>query len=222
MTLALPLPWGWSDLGVSLVRALPSGDDRTAARDVDQRLAARAGAGDRRAFDELYRRHADWVYRRLTRLIGPRPEREDLMQHVFLEAYRALPGFRGEAAFSTFLYRIVVNVAYDHLRRRRPQQVSWDELEGGELGELGDLCAPGASPEVAARERQQLERVLSCLNRIKPKKRIAFVLRVVEGLSLEEIAEVVGANAPAVGQRVKHAHREVCAMLERLTRRETP
>lgn len=215
MTLALP----WLDLGPSLVRALPSGDDRAAARDVDQRLAARAGAGDRRAFDELYRRHADWVYRRLTRLIGPRPEREDLMQHVFLEAYRALPGFRGEAAFSTFLYRIVVNVAYDHLRRRRPQQVSWNEEE---LGELGELCAPGASPEVAARERQQLERVLSCLSRIKPKKRIAFVLRVVEGLSLEEIAEVVGANAPAVGQRIKHAHREVCAMLERLTRRETP
>ena len=186
------------------------------ARDVDRQLAARAGAGDRRAFDELYRRHADWVFRRLTRLIGPRAEREDLMQHVFLEAYRALPGFRGEAAFSTFLYRIVVNVAYDHLRRRRPGVSDWDEAA------VAALVEPGASPEVAAREREQVQRVMECLGRIKPKKRIAFVLRVVEGLSLEEIAVLTGANAPTVGQRIKHAHREICAMLERMARREVP
>jgi RNA polymerase sigma-70 factor, ECF subfamily len=208
-----PLLGWWGGLAS---RALARAEVEDAAKRADRELAARAGSGDRRAFDELYRRHADWVFRRLTRLIGPLPEREDLMQQVFFEAYRALPSFRGDAAFATFLYRIVVNIAYDHLRRRKPDRVGWDDLE------LSDLVAPGASPETAAREREQLVRVLDCLGRVKPKKRIAFVLRVVEGLSLDEIAVLTGANAPAVGQRVKHAHREICAMLERLARRETP
>lgn len=185
--------------------AAPAGDDR--------RLCEAAAGGDRNAFEELYRRHADAVYRRMTRLVGPVAEREDLVQHVFFDAYRALPGFRGEAAFSTFLYRIVVNVAYDHLRKRKHLTLG-DE-------ELATLVAPGLSPEAAAREREQMARALRCLAALKPQKRIAYVLRVVEGLSLDEIGVLVGANAPAVGQRVKHAQRELEAMVDRLARRET-
>ena len=85
----------------------------------DARLVAAAEAGDRGAFDKLYRRHLDSVYARLTRVIGPAPERDDLVQQIFLDVYRAMRRFRGDASFATFLHRIVLNVAAEHLERRR-------------------------------------------------------------------------------------------------------
>jgi RNA polymerase sigma-70 factor, ECF subfamily len=182
---------------------------RSAGPDSDQALVERARGGDRGAFDELYRRHADLVWSRLGRLLGPDPEREDLLQQIFFEVFRDLWRFRGEAAFRTFLYRVVVNIACDHLKRRarRPRPVSAADLDG--------LIDNQRSPEARAVERQRLALTLSLLDRIKPKKRIAFLLRVVEGLSLEEIAEIVEARPAAVAQRVRHAHRELDRLLEK-------
>ncbi len=181
----------------------PGGDG-----DVDASLSAKAAAGDRAAFDELYRRHVDAVWRRLRRLVGPGADAEDLVQQAFWALHRALPSFRGEAAFTTFLYRIVVRVAFDHLRRNRRRPVS----------PLGDedleLVAPGPSPETMVLERRELLRALSLLERLKPKKRIAWVLRVVDGMSLEEIAQLTGASAAAVGQQVKYAQKELHALME--------
>jgi len=182
-----------------LARGEPVGDP-------DGELVRRAIAGNRRAFDDLYRAHVASAHRLLTRLVGPIPERDDLVQQVFLEAYRALPKFRGEAAFTTWLHRIVVNIAYRHLRRAK--RARWEEVSD-------ELPAPDASPELAARRRQELGVALGYLSALKPKKRIAYVLRVVEGMSLDEIGVLVGANAPAVGQRVKHAQRELAVMVDR-------
>jgi RNA polymerase sigma-70 factor (ECF subfamily) len=183
--------------------------------DPDRTLIDRAGRGDRQAFTELYRRHVDGVHRRLSHLIGPDPEREDLVQQIFLDVFRSSAGFRGESSFSTWLYRIIVNVAYEHLRKSRRRALTNVPTE-----ELEFLPSPGLSPEAAARQQQQVAAILALLDRLKPKKRIAFVLRVVEGLSLEEIAEIVGARAPAVGQRVRQAQREIVLLLERQERRE--
>ena len=174
--------------------------------DPDTELVKRAAAGDRRAFDELYRMHVAAAHRLLTRLVGPVPERDDLIQQAFLEAFRSVPTFRGDAAFTTWLHRIIVNVAYRHLRRNRRAQ--WEQVPD-------ELVAPNASPEHAMRQQQELSRALAYLSALKPKKRIAYVLRVVEGMSLDEIGTLVGAKAPAVGQRVKHAQRELAAMVER-------
>jgi RNA polymerase sigma-70 factor (ECF subfamily) len=184
--------------------------DSQAPADATAELVRRATDGDRRAFDELYREHVGAAHRLLTRLLGPVPERDDLIQQVFLEAFRALPQFRGDSTFGTWLHRIVVRLAYRHLRRQR--RTAWDEVPD-------ELAATTASPEHAARRQEELRRALSYLALLKPKKRIAYVLRVVEGMSLEEIGELVGANAPAVGQRVKHAQRELAAMVERDRRR---
>ncbi len=188
-----------------LAGLLPLVQRRAATEPADDTVK-RAIDGDRRAFDDLYRAHVASVHRLLTRLIGPVPERDDLLQQVFLEAFRSLPGFRGDAAFATWLHRIVVNVAYRHLRRHRG--VRWEEVPD-------ELVSPTASPELVAYRQQELQRALGYLSALKPKKRIAYVLRVVEGLSLDEIGVLVGANAPAVGQRVKHAQRELAAMIER-------
>ena len=179
---------------------------------ISDELVKRAIAGDRRAFDDLYRANIVAAYRLLTRIVGPVAEREDLIQRVFLEAFRALPRFRGDAAFATWLHRIVVNTAYRHLRKQR--QVRWEEMPE-------ELPGMDASPEAAARQQQELGRALGYLSALKPKKRIAYVLRVVEGMSLDEIGALVGANAPTVGQRVKYAQRELSAMVERDRRRAT-
>jgi RNA polymerase sigma-70 factor (ECF subfamily) len=179
----------------------------------DDELVTAVVGGDSAAFAELYARYADRVYARITHLIGATPEREDVLQHVFLELHRALPRFRGDAALSTFLYRITVNVAYDHLRRRsrRPSEPDPDAIAA--------LVDGAPTPEDRARRRDELRQIFALLERIKPKKRIAFVLVAVEGLSYAEAAELVGADVDAVKQRVVHARRELMAMMARAERR---
>ncbi|MBX3161759.1 MAG: RNA polymerase sigma factor [Deltaproteobacteria bacterium] len=182
----------------------------------DDELALAAAGGDADAFAALYARYADRVYARITHLVGPGPDREDVLQQVFLELHRALPRFRGEATVSTFLYRIAIHVIYDHLRKRTRRPVDHDDAA------LDALIDGSPTPEERARRRQELAQIFAMLERIKPKKRIAFVLVAVEGLSLDEAAELVGTNAEAVKQRVLHARRELVALLDRAEKRTAP
>jgi RNA polymerase sigma-70 factor (ECF subfamily) len=180
--------------------------------ETDERLVEAALGGERRAYDELYRRHVDDVWRRLTRILGQDPDREDLTQQIFLEVFRHLETFRGDASFRTYLYRVATNVACDQLRRRRrrSRELPFDETL--------ELAAPGGTPEAAAAHRQHVARTWACLESLKPKKRVAFVLRVVEERSLQEIADVTTSNVPTVAKRIAHAHRELMALLRKRDR----
>jgi RNA polymerase sigma-70 factor, ECF subfamily len=169
-------------------------------------IVQRARNGDAVALDELYRLHCDKAFHLLTRLVGAVQERDDLLQESFLQAFRALPTFRGDAAFATWLHRIVCNVAYRYLRKRPSRY--FEELSTS-------LPSQAMSPVELAEQKRELQLAENYLAALHPKKRIAFVLRMVEGFSLGEIAELVGAEAAAVGQRVKHAQRELEAMLHR-------
>ena len=193
---------------VSARRPAGGPDPAAAARvaDEDARLIAGTLAGDRAMFTALYRRHLDSVYARLTRVVGPVSERDDLVQQIFVDVYRALPRFRGDATFSTFLHRIVLNVACEHLdrqRRRRGRVVPLDHKQ------LDTLIAPDASPETRARERQELAQVLRRLEALSAKRRVAFVLVAVEGLPLADAAALLGISADAVKQRVLEARRQL-------------
>jgi len=183
----------------------------------DAGLVAAAAGGDRRAFEALYRKHMSAVYRRLTGILGPVTEREDVLQQVFIQLHRALPRFRGEARFSTFLHRIVVNVASEHLQRRRRER---DRLAPLAERELDVLEAPTVSPEAEAERRQAVIRILAHLATLRPKKRVAFILVDVEGLSLEEAGVIVDASPDTVKQRVLAARRELGARVARAARRE--
>jgi RNA polymerase sigma-70 factor (ECF subfamily) len=174
---------------------------------LDADLALAAVTGDPAAFTELYSRYADRVFARIVHLLGPGSDREDVLQQVFLELHRALPRFRGDAALSTFLYRITINVVYDHLRRRLRRTAEHDP------DALDALIDGDPSPEDRARRREELNQIFALLDRIKPKKRIAFVLVAIEGLSLSEAAELIGASPDAVKQRVLHARRELLALI---------
>lgn len=186
---------------------------RDPTRDDEAELIARHHAGDREAFAVMYRTHVTAVYRRLSRLLGPVPEREDLTQDVFLALHRALPRFRGEARLATLVHRIAINKACEYLRgqSRRPTA----PMDGQFFDEL---MSPARSPAEAASARQELMHVFACLARIKPKKRIALLLRVVDGLSFDEIGQLVDASAETVAKRVQHGLRELDALHERTER----
>lgn len=179
-------------------------------RDRDLERVARHRDGDPEAFAEIYRNHADAVYRRLTRILGPIAEREDLTQEVFVALHRGLGTFRGDSTLATWIHRIAINIALDHLRAagRRPA-IPVD------VNALDKLCSPHASPEARVQQRERLAHVFACLAKLKPKKRIALLLRVVDGLSFEDIAKLVDASPEAVAKRVQHGQHELDALLAR-------
>lgn len=200
----------------AIFKMIETSSERTAepSAAVDAALLARHRAGDPEAFPAMYRIHAVPVYRRLTRILGPIAEREDLLQDVFLGLHRALPRFRGDAQLTTLVHRIAMNRAYEHLRRQSRRPVN---LVDGWYFE--EVVGPHTSPELQSAAREDLVRVFGCLARIKPKKRIALLLRVVEGLAFEDIAKLVDATPEAVAKRVQHGQRELDALLAAAERR---
>jgi RNA polymerase sigma-70 factor (ECF subfamily) len=201
---------------MSLASVLSPIGERLDGEVTDTELVAQARRGNPRALQIIYQRYATTVYRRLTHLVGADPEREDLMQEAFADLFRQLDSFRGDALLRTYLFRIVANKAYDHLRRRQrrhrdeasPTATDDSEARGAEASVLA------ASPEDHVRARQELALVWRAIEELTPKKRIAYLLRVVEGLSLKEIAEQVGATVFTVAQRIRHADREIHHFIE--------
>jgi RNA polymerase sigma factor (sigma-70 family) len=173
----------------------------------DEELVARAVAGDRTAYRALYQRTAPLVRSRLAYLLGPDNDSEDVAQQIFLEVFAHLEHFRGDARFRTFLWRVAANVAIDHRasRSRRPTPIGQHDLDV--------VRAVEPSPEQHAEQRQSLDLVLGLLERIKPKKRTAFTLRVIDGLSLEEVAHEVRAKPATVGLRIRTARAELEGLL---------
>jgi RNA polymerase sigma-70 factor (ECF subfamily) len=183
----------------------------------DAVLIAAARLGDGAAFARLFRRHADAVRTRITRLVGPVAERDDLVQKVFIALHRGLPGYRNEAKLSTYLHRIAINTAYDHLRGRHRAAEHEGPLDAAALVEQ---LGPALEDQVAA--RADLGRLLALLDQLSPKKRIAFVLVAVEGCSLAEAAALIGARKGAVKQRALHARRDLLARLAAEAREVPP
>ena len=164
----------------------------------------RARAGDVAAFGALVRRHQEQVFRFLHRMLDAREEAMELSQDVFVKAWQALPGWRPEAAFSTWLLQIARNAALDQVRRR--QVVRFAPLEEGL--EVADE-APGPEARYASRQRQvQLERAL---RRLAAEHREILLLREVEGLAYGELASVLGIAEGTVKSRLARARR---ALLE--------
>jgi RNA polymerase sigma-70 factor (ECF subfamily) len=167
-------------------------------------LVRRARGGDREALGELFLQHAPAVRRLLGSVIGPSGEIDDLVQEVFIQVHRALPGFRGDSQFSTWLHQIAVYAAYNHLRRLRGRMLF---LEPERIPDLDSPEREGPHARLYGTEVQR--RLHAVLDSIKPKKRVAFVLFAVQGHSVGEISELVGAPVPTVKSRIWFARREL-------------
>jgi len=176
----------------------------------DEALVLAATQGDERAFRALYLRHRPCVLTYVTKLFGAGPDCEDVIQDVFLQFYRALPNFRGNASLSTFLRRIAMNVAVDHLRKRcRLQRLDYDS------DALDAVVDAGQDLERHSSARQQLQSLLHHLDGIALDQRHALILVAVAGLSVNDAAAQMGADAGWVKLRVLRARRELTTMTAR-------
>ena len=184
-------------------------------REVDQQLVVRAQAGDKRAFELLVIKYQRKVERLLSRIIRDQTEIEDVTQEAFIKAYRALANFRGESAFYTWLYRIAVNTAKNYLMglgRRAPTTTGYDaeEAEGFEdASGLRDI----ATPEAQLMSKQIGEIVNSTIDKLPEELKTAIILREIEGLSYEEIAEIMGCPIGTVRSRIFRAREAVAEQL---------
>lgn len=166
-------------------------------------LVRRARDGDGVAFDRLYERHVDRVHATCLRLTADRREAEELTQDVFVRVWRNLESFRGESRFSTWLYRVAVNVVLDARRKRGRMHDRTTELKGVGLPIPGD-----PEPE----NRVALERAIA---RLPERARTAIVLYAIEGYRYEEVAELMDV---AVGTVKSHIHRARTRLLEEVGR----
>ncbi|MEW6313447.1 MAG: RNA polymerase sigma factor RpoE [Pseudomonadota bacterium] len=183
-----------------------------ADREIDQQLVERAQRGDKRAFELLVTKYQRRLMRLLSRFIRDPAEAEDVAQEAFIKAYRALPGFRGESAFYTWLYRIAINAAKNYLvarGRRAPTTTEFDSDEA-EAFEDGEQLRDLNTPENVLMSQQVAETVQRAMQQLPEELRTAITLREIEGLSYEEIAAVMNCPIGTVRSRIFRA-REVIA-----------
>ena len=187
-------------------------------REIDQILVERAQTGDRHAFDQLVSKYQRKLGRLLSRFIRDAAEIEDVTQEAFVKAYRALPSFRGDSAFYTWLYRIGINTAKNYLvaqGRRAPTSTQFDS-EQAETFESADQLRDINTPESLLMSKQIGETVNSAIDALPEELRRAIVLREIDGLSYEEIAEMMDCPIGTVRSRIFRAREAVAEKLRPL------
>jgi len=189
-------------------------------RSIDQKLVVRVQKGDKTAFDLLVRKYQHKVAKLVSRYVRDRREVEDVTQEAFIKAYRAIGGFRGESAFYTWLYRIAVNTAKNYLesQSRRPPGSDM-EIEGAELIESGAGLRDQATPERQMLTNEIASTVHRVLEHLPPDLRTAITLREIEGMSYEEIAEVMDCPIGTVRSRIFRAREAIDQELRPLLER---
>ena len=187
-------------------------------REVDQQLVERVQRGDKGAFDLLVVKYQRKLGRLLSRFIRDPSEVEDVTQEAFIKAYRALPGFHGDSAFYTWLYRIGINTAKNHLvamGRRAPTSTEMD-AEEAESMDSGEQLRDLNTPENQMMSRQVGDTVNQTLQELPEELRAALTLREIEGLSYEEIATVMQCPVGTVRSRIFRAREAVAEKLRPL------
>ena len=179
------------------------------ASDTDQQLVQRAQRGDLRAFDLLVLKYQGRIAALVSRYVSDAGEVEDVTQEAFIKAYRALGKFRGDSAFYTWLYRIAANAAKNHLvaKGRRPRADA--TIEDAEGFDEGGMLSESASPEALAMGGELAEVVESALNALPDELRAALMLREFDGLSYDDIADVLGCPVGTVRSRIFRAREAI-------------
>ena len=187
-------------------------------REIDQQLVERAQRGDKRAFELLVEKYQRKLARLLSRLIRDPGEVEDVTQEAFIKAYRALPSFRGDSAFYTWLYRIGINTAKNYLvamGRRAPTSTEM-EAEEAEGHESGELLRDINTPESLLLTKEIGNTVNAAIEALPEELRSAIQLRELEGMSYEEIAKLMDCPIGTVRSRIFRAREAIAERLKPL------
>jgi RNA polymerase sigma-70 factor (ECF subfamily) len=184
-------------------------------RDDDAKLVARVQQGDKRAFDLLVIKYQRKILRLLSRMLRDQSDIEDVMQEAFIKAYRALPQFRGESAFYTWLYRIAINTARNWMssQARRPSSPNHNQSEDGETFDEIDNLTDNNTPESMLASREIATTVNDTIQELPEELRTAIVLREIEGLSYEEISQAMGCPIGTVRSRIFRAREAIASKL---------
>jgi RNA polymerase sigma-70 factor (ECF subfamily) len=187
-------------------------------REVDQQLVLRAQRGDKRAFELLVMKYQRKLGRLLSRFVRDPAEVEDVTQEAFIKAYRALPAFRGDSAFYTWLYRIAINTAKNYLvamGRRAPTSTGVD-IDDAENFEDADQLRDTNTPESEMEGKEIAATVNMAMDALPEDLRTAITLREIEGLSYEEIANVMNCPIGTVRSRIFRAREAIATELRPL------
>ena len=187
-------------------------------REVDQQLVLRAQGGDKRAFELLVIKYQRKLGRLLSRFVRDPTEVDDVAQEAFIKAYRALPTFRGDSAFYTWLYRIAINTAKNYLvatGRRAPTSTGVD-IEDAENFEDAEQLRDTSTPESEYEGKEIAGVVNQAMDALPDDLRTAITLREIEGLSYEEIANVMNCPIGTVRSRIFRAREAIATELRPL------
>ncbi len=196
--------------------SLESDTAQQSAADADRILVERVQNGDVAAFDNLVRKYRERLYGIIYNLTSNREDAADLTQEAFIKAFSSINRFRGNSAFFTWLYRIGVNTALSHLKRNRLRRFfSLDHIqeEGSNAQVLETLAAKHKSEKGALLSELQ-EKLNEAMQKLSPKHRTVVVLFEIEGLSHQEIADIVGCSVGTVRSRLHYAKQQLQADLK--------
>ena len=179
------------------------------ASDTDRQLVQRAQRGDLRAFDLLVLKYQGRIAALVSRYVSDAGEVEDVTQEAFIKAYRALGKFRGDSAFYTWLYRIAANAAKNHLVAKGRRPGAHATIEDAEGFDEGGMLSESASPEALAMGGELAEVVESALKALPDELKAALMLREFDGLSYDDIADVLGCPVGTVRSRIFRAREAI-------------
>lgn len=184
------------------------GDNGANMMDNDLALVQAAQRGDKHAFAQLVKKYEQRVYNLARKMVRDPQDAEDVLQETFINVYRHLNDFQGEAAFATWLYRIATNASLMKLRARKDYAVSLDEpmeADDGENMMPREIVDWGITPEEALLNNEVRAQMDAAVEALPETMRAVFVLRDIEGLSVQETADVLGISVPNVKTRLHRA-----------------
>lgn len=168
----------------------------------ERELIARAVQGDKQAFSEMFFKYRLMVYRVVYRFLGAAEDSDDAVQQIFIELFKSLPGYKGNSKFTTWLFRISVNVAIQYIRKRK----RFSQTEGFNPEHFID---PSQNSSCYVEKRELRMQIASVLETVHMRKRVVLILHDMEGRTMEEISEITGLPIGTVKSRLFHGREEL-------------